>query len=160
MDMASVEKDLRRRINQSSEWIESGRTSLISDLQIRKFPCKAEPVKFLDYRNRVERYGIRFRLEFITSQGSYESFVDILIKDTRSMSKDEKSIANPPYIVIYALNHETQKTELISYEYLENTQVYKKSLSQSIEEWYKDWLFKTLRHDKNVSKIIKFKKKT
>jgi hypothetical protein len=73
------------------------------------------------------------------------------------MSKDGKSMANPPYIAIYAIDSETGEQDLINYEHIENTIFYKNSLNLSIEEWYKDWLLKALRH-KNNSKIFKYKK--
>ena len=112
---------------------------------------------FLDYSHLKTRNGVRFRLEFKTDRGTFESFVDVRIKATRSMSKDGKSVANPPYVISYALDLETKKDEPISWENIENTRVYKKTLSLSIDEWYKDWLFKALIH-KNVSKIFKFMK--
>jgi len=157
MEMEDVEKDLQRRINQSREWLESGGADLISGLKIRDYPCQAEPTEFLDDPQREERHGIRFRLEYVTDRATFESFVDVRIKATRSLSKDGQTVANAPYIVIYVLNNEKQKSEIINYEYLENTIVYKNSLSLDIKEYYKDYLFKALRH-KNVFKIFKFRK--
>jgi hypothetical protein len=161
MDIASVEKDLQRRINESREWLKSNKLELISGLKIRTFPCHVKPVKFLDDPHWVERHGVRFRLEFVTPSGTYESYVDVRIKDTRSMSKkDSKSVANSPYIASYAYDQD-QKTPkpklLITYEHIDNTRIYKESLNLPIEEWYRDWLFKALRH-KDDSNIFKFKK--
>ena len=157
MDMAGVEKDLERRINQSREWLQSGEIALISGLKIRKYPCQIEPVKFLDRPGKKTRYGIRFRLEFITERGTFESFVEVRIQPTRSMSKDGESIANPPYIDTYAFCQETQKDAEIMWENLQNTKIYEGTVNLSIQEWYIIWLRKTLFH-KNVSKIFGFKK--
>ena len=119
-------------MDESKEWIESGGIDPILGLKVRNFPCKAEPVMFLDDPGREEQNGVRFRVETLTRQ----LFTDIRIKPTPSMSKDKESVANPPYIVTYAEDRKTGKPVLITYENLEIPEVYKKTLPLSIQEWY------------------------
>jgi len=154
MDMASLERDLQRRITQSRKWLASDNLPLISGLKIRNYPCTAKPENFLHYPTRKERYGVRFRLEFFTSR-TYEAIIDILIKPNHSES--ETPPWSLPYIISYVVNPETGAKKPITYDYLQNPVVYAKTLSQSIEEWYKDWLSKALAH-KNVAKIFTYKK--
>ena len=48
MKTVDVEQDLQRRVDESREWMESGVIEPILGLKVRNFPCKAEPVMFLD----------------------------------------------------------------------------------------------------------------
>jgi hypothetical protein len=63
MKIAQVEQDLQRRIEESRDWLASVRPGSISELQIREFPSKAEPVIFLDDPRRKERRGAGFDLK-------------------------------------------------------------------------------------------------
>jgi hypothetical protein len=154
MDMTSVEKDLQRRIDQSREWL-SGKPALITDLKIRNYPCQVEPVKFLDDPHMKARHGVLFRLEFVTERGTFEAYVETRIMPTRSIRKDEE--LDPPFVCCSAFNPETKKRDLITWDFVQNIDFYKRNLDTPIEEWYKGWLFKALIH-KKVSKIFKFMK--
>ena len=153
MKNSEIEEDLQRRIQESRDWLGSDKPGSIAGLQIRGFPCKAEPVLFLDSPRRKERHGVRFRLEIISPRGAYESFVEVRVKPISSMAKDKKSVANPPYIVSYVVNRETKATEEITHDHLEIPESYERTLPLSIEEWYSHWLNVALRH-KNHSKIF------
>ena len=155
MNMASVEKDLQRRIDQSREWL-SGKPTLITGLKIRKYTCLIEPVKFLTSRT-MKTSGVLFRLEFVTERGTFEAYVEIRIMPTRSTPKDKEKGPDPPFLDAYAFNPETEKRDLITWDYINNTLFYKKTLDAPIEEWYEGWLFKALEH-KNASKIFKVMK--
>lgn len=153
MQIAEIEQDLQRRIEESREWLASDRLGSLYELQVRGFPCKAEPIMFLDDLGRKERHGVRFRLEIVTRGGTYESFLDVRIKPTASMAKGGKSIANASYIVIYAVNLGTKAPALVCYEYLEIPENYERTLPLSIEECYRHWLNVALKH-KNHSKLF------
>jgi hypothetical protein len=153
MKNAEVEQDLQRRIQESRNWLNSDELGSIEGLQIRGFPCTAEPVMFLDNPRRKERHGVRFRLEMVTPRGTYESFLEVRIKPTWSLAKDGKSVANPPYIVSYLVNPETRATDEITHDHLETPENYMRTLPLSIEEWYHHWLNVAFRH-KNHSKFF------
>jgi len=153
MQNSEVEQDLQRRIKESRDWLDSEELDSIARLQIRGYPCQAEPVMSLDSPRRKERYGVRFRLEIVSPRGTYESFVEVRIKPTSSMAKDRKSVANPPYVVSYILNPETKATDEITHDHLEIPENYERTLPLSIEDWYTHWLNVALRH-KNHSKIF------
>lgn len=153
MKIAEVEQDLQRRIEESRDWLASERHGSISELQIRGFPCKAEPVMFLDDPPRKERHGVRFRLEIVVKGGTYESFLDVRIKPNVSMAEDLKAVANPPYVVSYVVNPETKVTDEITHDHLEIPQNYERTLPLSIEDWYQHWLNVALKH-KNHNKFF------
>ena len=154
MNMSSIEKDLQRRIYQSRDWL-SGKPGLITDLKIRNYSCQIEPVKFLDDKHMKARHGVMFRLEFVTQRGTFEAYVETRIMPTQSLRKDDE--LDPPFVCCYAFNHETKKRDLITWDFVQNIDFYKRNLNTPIEEWYKGWLFKALIH-KNVSKIFNFMK--
>lgn len=159
MQTVDLEQDLQDRIDQSTAWLESGELSPILGLRLRSYPCSAEPIKFIDDRAREEKHGIKFRLEWVgASKDRYESFIEVRIKPSPSKSRDGKSIANPPYIVTYAVNPETGKRDEMTCEHLEIPESYRKTLPLSIKEWYAHWLDLALRH-KNVSKIFRDKQR-
>jgi hypothetical protein len=153
MQNAEVEQDLQRRIQESRDWLDSDKLGLIAGLQIRGYPCKAEPVMFLDSPRRKERHGVRFRLEIVSPRGTYESFIEVRVRPISSMTKDQKSVANLPYIVSYVVNPETKATDEITHDHLEIPENYERTLPLSIEEWYSHWLNVALRN-KNHSKIF------
>ncbi len=149
--MESVEKDLLRRIDQSREWL-SGKPAPITGLKIRNFPCLAVPVKFIDYRKTS---GVRFRLEFTTPRGTFEAYVEIDIMPTRSVPKNKEKNPEPPFVDGFVVvDSETKERDLIAWERIDNTMIYKRSVDLPIEEWYKDWLKKKLNH-RNVAKIFR-----
>lgn len=153
MKNAGVEQDLQRRIQESRDWLDSQEPGSLEGLKIRGFSSKADPIAFLDDPGRKERHGVRFRLEIVSPRGTFESFVDVRIKPTSSMTKDGKSVANPPYVVSYLINPETRAAEEITHDHLEIPENYEKSLPLSIEEWYQHWLKTALKH-KNHSKLF------
>lgn len=154
MDLASVEKDLQRRIDQSREWL-SGKLAPITGLNIRSYPCLAVPVRFIDYRKSS---GVLFRLEFTTPSGTFEAYVEIDIMPTRSVPKNKEKKPDPPFVAgSVVVDPETKKRDLIAWDFINNTLFYKKTVDLSIEEWYKGWLFKNLNHQ-NVAKIFKYMK--
>jgi hypothetical protein len=153
MQIAEVEQDLQRRIEESRDWLASERPGSIFELQIREFPCKAEPVMFLDDPRRKERHGVRFRLEILARGGTYESFLDVRIKPNASRAKDKKAVANPPYIVSYVVNPETKVTDEITHDHLEIPENYERTLPLSIENWYCHWLNVAFKH-KNHKKFF------
>jgi hypothetical protein len=154
VDIESVEKDLLRRIDQSREWL-SGKPAPITGLKIRNYPCLAAPVKFIDYRKTS---GVRFRLEFTTPTGTFEAYVDIDIMPTRSVPKNKENKPEPPFVDSFVVvDTETKERDLITWEQIKNAVIYKSSVDLSIEEWYKDWLRKTLKHQNNA-KIFTYKK--
>jgi hypothetical protein len=154
MDIESLEKDLLRRIDQSREWL-SGKPAPITGLKIRNYSCLAVPVKFIDYRKTS---GVRFRLEFTTPTGTFEAYVDIDIMPTRSEPKNKEKNPEPPFVDSFVVvDTETKERDLITWEQIVNTVIYKRSVGLPIEEWYKDWLRKTLKH-RNVGKIFSYRK--
>jgi hypothetical protein len=154
MDIESLEKDLLRRIDQSREWL-SGKPAPITGLKIRNYPCLAVPVKFIDLQKMS---GVRFRLEFTTPTGTFEAYVDIDIMPIRSVPKDKEKNPEPPFVASsVVVDTETKKKDLITWEQIKNTVIYKKSVDLTIEEWYKDWLRKTLKHQ-NHAKIFSHRK--
>jgi hypothetical protein len=155
MDMAAVEKDLQGRINQSRQWLQSGKAGLITGLKIRNYSCQVEPVRFLDDQHMKTRHGVMFNLEFVTERGPFEAYVETRIMPTRSIRKDGD--LDPPFVCCYVFNPETKKRDLITWDFIQNIDFYKRNLDTPIEEWYKGWLFKALAH-KNVAKIFKVMK--
>jgi len=153
MQIAEVEQDLQRRIEESRGWLATDRPGQISELQIRGFPCTAEPVMFLDDPHRKERHGVRFRLEIVAKGGAYESFLEVRVKPNASMAKDKKTVANPSYVVSYVVNPETKVTDEITHDHLEIPENYERTLPLSIKEWYGHWLKMALKH-KNHSKLF------
>lgn len=154
MDMASVEKDLQRRIDQSREWL-SGKPAPITGLKIRSNACLAVPVKFIDY---PKTSGVQFRLEFTTPRGTFEAYVEIVLMPTRSVPKNKDNEPEPPFVDGYVVvDPSNKKKVLIAYDRINNTVFYKRTVDLPIEEWYKIWLSKNLNHP-NVAKIFDYKK--
>lgn len=156
MDMAIIEKELQRRINQSEEWLQSAKAGLITGLNIRSYPCQVKPIKFLEDQRMKARHGVLFRLEFSTQRGQFEAYVETRIMPFKSLRKDGNY--DYPFVACYSLNTETNKRDLITWDFVQNINFIENNKNKPIEEWYKGWLFKALIH-KNVAKIFNVLKK-
>lgn len=155
MDLESVEKDLQRRIDQSREWL-SGKPAPITGLKIRKYPCIVKPVKFLTSQT-MKTSGVLFRLEFVTEGGAREAYVEIRIMPTRSKPTDQEKDPEPPFVDVHAFYPETKERDLITWDPINNTLFYKRTLDMPIEKWYEGWLLKAMNH-KDDAKLFRVRK--
>ena len=155
MEPEDVEKHLKLRIEQSREWFQQGLPDPILGLQMRGFPCNAQPLEFIDDPSRVERYGVKFRLEWIgSSKDTCECLIEIRIRPTWYVKKDGSK--DRPYIITRVVDPETKKAvdpgchiPYVQENYVEQTSQF------SIRDWYHRWLgWKVLREDATVASIM------
>ena len=75
MNDNKITESLEQLIEQARAWLGESAPALVDGFKIRKFPCIAVPLEFLDDAARKERCGILFRLEWEDSSG--QVFVDV-----------------------------------------------------------------------------------
>jgi len=144
MDLSDIENDLRRRIDESVQWLGSGNGTVIEGLQARSTPCNATAVGIIDDKKRKESDGIKFHLVFGKPKRQYSATVEVRIKSTGSAAQNGTGLANGPYIAVYVLDINSGKGQLSYFERFENAEVYFRTVENSIQEWYALWLRRLL----------------
>ena len=169
MELADIEKDLRHRIDQSRKWLESNISGPILGLQLRTYPCKAEPLSFLDDATRKERHGVAFRIEWDrSSRDLYECVIELRINPTACLRRDGKT--EYPYIEMYVV---IEGVDVSKPGKGDSTTIslkpsnYGPTLQLEIQEWWRWWVDEALLRDTDpkksdrrdaVSKIFKYKR--
>jgi hypothetical protein len=151
MDTFQVETDLSRRIDQSRDWLAEDPGSL-TGFKFRKDTIwEALPVVFLDDRKRVEQHGVRFRFYVVNYSRKIEVEIDVRIHPKEEVKEEGVS---PPYVVTYVVDQLTGADVEITHRDLVHPSLYKDLMGLSIEDWYRYWIERAIKH-KKASKILR-----
>ena len=150
MDTTQLEADLLLRIDQSRDWL-AGDPGSIKGIKFRRDTIwEALPLVFLDDKRRVERYGVRFKFYVVNYHKKIEVEIDVRIHpETEVRDNGESS----PYVVIYVVDQLNAADVEITHRDLIHPSLYKDLEGISIEDWYRYWIEKAIRHEK-ASKIF------
>ena len=150
MDTTELEADLLLRIDQSRDWL-AGDPESIKGIKFRRDTIwEALPLVFLDDKRRVERHGVRFKFFVVNYHKKIEVEIDVRIHPETEVRDDSES---SPYVVIYVVDQLTAADVEITHCDLIHPSLYKGLEDLSIEDWYRYWIEKAIRH-KKASKIF------
>lgn len=150
MDTSQLEADLSLRIEQSRDWIATSPRPLTGFIFRKNTDWEALPIKFLDDPKRVERHGIRFRFYVVNFTKKIEVELDIRIHPVAEVKEKGDS---HPYVVFYVVDQLAGADVEISQQEFVRADSYIDLVSMSIEDWYRHWIERTIRHKKS-SKIF------
>ena len=153
-EVKKLEAAAKNRIKDIQEWAERGFPNFdgkIKGMNIKGFPCQVEPGQFLNDPDRVEKYGVRFRLFWLEKDGSYFSDLDIRIQPERSMKKDvPKEIYQGPMIVIYVNEGDCLRWKELVSENIDE--------KKSVQEFFARWLKYACEKSNYQTKIYSYRR--
>ena len=85
MQIEDIEKDLERRVEESTYWLETDDAHIIGGLEARNSPCTATAISLISDKKRKESDGIKFEMEFGKPDYRYSAVVEVRIKSTSSV---------------------------------------------------------------------------
>ncbi|MFC1776134.1 hypothetical protein ACFL3I_02180 [Pseudomonadota bacterium] len=151
MDTTQIEADLSLRTEQSRTWLEEDPAPLTGLKFKRDTIWEALPIKFLDDKKRVERHGVRFKFYVLNYTKNIDVELDVRIHPLTEVREGGESL---PYVVTYVVDQLTGADVEITHRDLIHPRLYKGLADLSIEDWYRYWIERTLRHKKS-SKIFR-----
>jgi hypothetical protein len=146
MDKADIERQLFTRVEETKSWDLDDPNETITNLILRKKPCTATPIMRVGEPDRVESYGVRFRLEYVGEDGNYFCHLDLRFRPTFVGSDD-------PYVVAYVVDDDGNNDE-ITHNVIRNNNI---AADLTIKEWYAKWIQYAFRQEKH-KKIFVYKR--
>ena len=145
MNTEAISEELHKRIEISREWLASSDSKKIHDLTIRRYPCTATAMSFIDDPNRKERHGIMCKLEFTDKDKTYRSNIEVRIMPDPVEPNPDSSAEPTAYVVIYVLGSGGAGDAITWY----NFSISNLRKDVNIEDWYRVWIQKALDHKKS-----------
>jgi hypothetical protein len=146
MDRSAIEKKLFSRVEDTKHWNLDDPAETITDLKLRKYTCTAKPIMRVGEPDRVESFGVRFRLEYAGEDGNYYCHLDLRFRPTFVGS-------DAPYVVAYVVDDEGNNDE-ITHNVITNSNI---AAELSIKDWYAKWIQYSFKQEKH-NKIFVYKR--
>jgi len=149
--MSQVISDLKKRVEQSRQWLESVPGPLTGFKFRTDSPWTAEPIQFLDDPDRVERYGVGFMFSIDDPARSIKAQLNVRIKPELTPGAE---INETPYVIVYVVDQSTGADETIKWFHIDIPASYERLIGFSIDDWYRHWIIKALEQGKS-GKILR-----
>jgi hypothetical protein len=146
MDKSEIERLMSARVQETEDWDIDDPAETITDLKLRSYDSTAMPIKRVGEPDRVESYGVRFRLEFSGEDANYYCHLDVRFRPTYVGSDD-------PYVVVYVVD-DGGKDDEITHTVISDRNT---RADLSIKDWYKKWIQGALNNRDHVGKIFAHK---
>lgn len=142
MNLIAVTQDLEAKINAGRSWFTSVQgTELVGPL-FRGHPTKVCPAQLLDTPNRVERYGIGFRVT-VDAPGKPRAF-QLNVRVKPGLSEGPKADSHP-YVVMYVFDQVRCVDDEILHETFFKPKQYDSLARLSPRDWYMHWVTQALK---------------
>lgn len=144
----AIEEALRKRIEDTKNWVNSHLGDEISGAKFRGNPARLKIIKFLN-DERVEAKGVRFRLFFGKDSNQY--FVDLDIRFNPKWLMVEGKDDKAPYLVVYVLDENGAGDLLNVFEVLNPSQV---NTGIDLNGWFVSYINRSIKQGEDAKVMI------
>ncbi len=150
MKSARIETDLKRRIEQSKDWVEH--PTPVKGLHVRGQAAEAMPMSLLDSPKRADSHGVEFELDL---EGESHQSVIVHVRIKPEWTAGREGTDSPPFVMVYVVHSGTGSEDLLHHDVIQNEELYPKLEALPIDQWYGVWLNRALAAKSNYKLFLK-----
>jgi hypothetical protein len=145
---AAVEESLRRRVEDTKNWVSVHLGDEISGVQFKDKPARLKVIQYLN-DDRVEANGVRFRLFF--GKDTKQFFADLDIRFNTSWVMTEGKDDTAPYLAVYVLDENGAGDLLKFFNILDPSQV---EVGIALSDWLVSYINRSIKRGEDRKVMI------